>query len=158
MYCTQELMQPVKAQESSCKCHEMPPLFKSTPNLKTPPLFQSCQLVCSKCCVPKVNQPTTGIGDSILNTMSLAPPTIEDLLLSLLSKFITFVANNYRYSATFTEIFVTACHPCFLKTKSEANKEDNPEQHQAPNGTFLYKYWKVAEKEISTLEAMVAWQ
>ncbi len=33
------------------------PIFKSTPNLKTPPLCQSCQLACSKRRVPKVNQP-----------------------------------------------------------------------------------------------------
>ncbi len=33
------------------------PIFTSTPNLKTPPLCQSCQLARSKHRVPKVNQP-----------------------------------------------------------------------------------------------------
>ncbi len=33
------------------------PIFKSTPNLKTPPLCQSCQLAHSKRHVPKVHQP-----------------------------------------------------------------------------------------------------
>ncbi len=60
-------MQPIKAYESSGICHEMPPvitpIFKSTPNLKTPPLCQSCQLACSKCHVPKVNQPTKAQQD-----------------------------------------------------------------------------------------------
>ncbi len=48
----QEVMQPIKAYESSGVCHEMPhvitPIFKSTANLKTPPLCQSCQLSGSK--------------------------------------------------------------------------------------------------------------
>ncbi len=48
MYQIQELMRPVKAHESSGVCHEMPPvitpIFKSTPNLKIPPLCQSCQM------------------------------------------------------------------------------------------------------------------
>ncbi len=60
MYQIQELMQPIKAPEYLGICHEMPnviiPIFKSTPDLKTPPRCQSCQLACSKCQVPKVNQ------------------------------------------------------------------------------------------------------
>ncbi len=39
------------------------PIFKSTPNLKTPPLYQSCQLACSKRRVPKVNQSTKAQHD-----------------------------------------------------------------------------------------------
>ena len=54
-------MQPIKVHETLGVCHEMPPvmisIFKSTPNLKTTPLCQSCQLACSKRQVPKVNQP-----------------------------------------------------------------------------------------------------
>ncbi len=67
MYRIQELMHPIKAHESSGVCHEMPPvitpIFKSTPNLKTPPLCQSCQLARSKCCVPTVNQPMNAPQD-----------------------------------------------------------------------------------------------
>ncbi len=67
MYRIQELMRPIKAHESSGVCHEMPPvinpIFKSTPNLKTPPLCQSCQLACSKRRVPKVNQPMKACQD-----------------------------------------------------------------------------------------------
>ncbi len=39
------------------------PIFKSTPNLKTPPLCQSCQLACFKRHVPKVKQPTKAHQD-----------------------------------------------------------------------------------------------
>ncbi len=67
MYRIQELRQPVKSHESSGICHEMPsvitPIFKSTQNLKTPPLCQSCQLVCSIYHVPKFNQPIKACQD-----------------------------------------------------------------------------------------------
>ncbi len=38
------------------------------------------------------------IGDSILSSMHLAPPTIEDLHASPLFKFIPFAARNFRQS------------------------------------------------------------
>ncbi len=97
------------------------------------------------------------IGDSILNTLPVAPPSIEDLLASSLSKFTTFAANDCGYSDSFTEIFVIAVHPFFLKAKSEESKEDNPNRHQAMNGPLTDEYWKVAEKDIITLEGMGAW-
>ncbi len=54
-------MQPIKAHESSGVCHEIShvitPVFKSTPNINTPTLCQSCQKACSKRQAPKVNQP-----------------------------------------------------------------------------------------------------
>ncbi len=56
-----------------------------------------------------------------------------------------------------TEIFVTAARPFFLKAKSEASKVYNLNRHQAKNRPFADKYWKVAEKEIITLEQMKAW-
>ncbi len=76
------------------------------------------------------------IGDFILNAMPLSPPTIEDLLVSSLSKCIAFDANDCKYSGSFTKIFVAAVHPYFLKAKSEASKENNPNWHQAMNGPF----------------------
>ncbi len=84
----------------------------------------------------------------MLNAMTVAPPTIDELLACPLSKFITFAANDFGYSGSFTEIFVTAVHPFFLKAKSEESKEDNPHWHQAINGPFADEYWKEAEKEI----------
>jgi hypothetical protein len=47
-------------------------------------------------------------------------------------------------------------HPLFLKAKSEASKEDNPNWKQAMNGPFKEEYWKAAVKEIETLESMNA--
>ncbi len=91
------------------------------------------------------------IGDSILNAISLAPPTIEDFIANPLSKFITFAANYCGYRGSFTEIFVTAVHPFFLKAKTEASKEDNPDWHQAMNGPFADEYFKAAEKDNDTL-------
>ncbi len=61
----------------------------------------------------------------MLHSRPLAPPTIEELCTSPLSKFITFAANDCGYSDSFSEIFVTAAHPFFLKVKSEANKVNN---------------------------------
>ncbi len=78
--------------------------------------------------------------------MPLGSPTIEDILASPLSKFITFVAINHGYSGSFTEIFATAVHPFFLKAKSEASKKDNPNWHQVTNGPFADEYWNAAEK------------
>ncbi len=66
------------------------------------------------------------IGNFILKTMPLAHPTIEDLLVSLLSKFITFDANEWRYSGTFNEFFVNTVHPFLLKAKLEVSKKVIP--------------------------------
>ncbi len=60
MYCIHELMRPIKTHDYSGVCHEMPPvvtaIVRSLLNLKTPPLFLSCQLMRSMYCIPKVDQ------------------------------------------------------------------------------------------------------
>ncbi len=84
------------------------------------------------------------------------PPTIDHLLACPLFKFITFAANDYGHGGSFTEIFVIAVHPFFLKAKSEASKDDNPNWHQAMNGPFTDEYWKGTKKEIDTLEGKCA--
>ncbi len=89
--------------------------------------------------------------------MPTVPPTIEELFASPLSKFITFATNDCVHSSSFTEIFVTAVHSFFLKVKSEASKEDNPNLHQVMNGPFADEYSKATKKEIKTLEGMGAW-
>ncbi len=89
--------------------------------------------------------------------MPLAPPTsIEDLLASPLSSFITFAANDCGYNGSFTEIFVISLHPFFLKSKSEASKAVHTNWYQAMNGHFVDEYWKVAEKVINSLETIGA--
>ncbi len=89
--------------------------------------------------------------------MPLAPPTIEDVLASPLSKFITFAANCCRYRRSFTEIYVTVFHPFLLKTKSEASNHNNPNQHQAMKGSFADEYWKAAEKLSCTFHFLRQW-
>ncbi len=68
--------------------------------------------------------------------MSLLSPSIEDLCASALSKFITFAANDCKYSGSFTEIFVTVVQFFLLNAKTEASKEDNPNWRQSMNGPF----------------------
>ncbi len=46
---------------------------------------------------------------------ALATPTIEDLLVSPLSKFNDFVVNECGYNGSFTDIFVTTVYPFFFK-------------------------------------------
>ncbi len=74
--------------------------------------------------------------------MPLVPPTIEDFLASILSKFVTFPANDCQYSGSFTEIVVIADHLFFLKDKYEASKEDNPDWYQTINGPFADESWE----------------
>ncbi len=61
-------MGPIEACEFSGVCHEMlpviTPIFKSTPNLRTTPLFQSSQL--SNCGMHKIKQPTKTQQESIV--------------------------------------------------------------------------------------------
>ena len=42
-------------------------------------------------------------------------------------------------------------HPLFLKAKSDAGKEDDPNWKEAMSGPFKAEYWKAALKEIETL-------
>ncbi|KAL7458775.1 hypothetical protein ACHAXS_000433 [Conticribra weissflogii] len=63
----------------------------------------------------------------MLNTIPLVHPTIEDLLASPLSKFITFAAKNCTYS----------CSP-----------RRNPNWYEAMNGPFADEYWKASEKNL----------
>ncbi len=67
MYCIQEHMWPIEAEESSGVFHDMPfviiPVFKSTPNLKTPPPCQSFQIAHSKQYAPQIKQTTKAFHD-----------------------------------------------------------------------------------------------
>ncbi len=85
------------------------------------PIF-SASLFCKKLKSKQYYHHQNEIFDSVLYTVPLALLTIEDLLASPLSKIFAFAANDYRHCGSFTEMFVTAFHPFFLKAKSEANK------------------------------------
>ena len=84
-------------------------------------------------------------------------PSVESLMASPLSKFIHFAANDCGYSGTMHELIASWVHPLFLKTKTEASKQDNPNWRSAMNGPFREEYWTAACKEIEILEGIDAW-
>ena len=98
-------------------------------------------------------------SDHMLNTMELRQdvPTVEELLDSPLSCFISFAANSCGYSGMTQELIVNWAHPLFLKAKAEASKADNPNWWEAMKSPFADEYWKAAVKEIETLKKMGVW-
>ena len=96
--------------------------------------------------------------DALLLHSELEVPSVEALMACPLSKYIHFAANDCGYKGSRYELIANWAHPLFLKAKSEASKEDNPNWKQAMNGPFKEEYWKAAVKEIETLESMNAWE
>jgi len=94
-------------------------------------------------------------ADRLLNIMELRDdvPTVEELLESPLSRFITLAANSCGYSGTTQELIVNWVHPLFLKAKAE-----DPNWWEAMKSPFADEYWKAAVKEIETLEKMGVWE
>jgi hypothetical protein len=88
----------------------------------------------------------------------LEVPSVEALMACPLSKYIHFTANDCGYKGLRYEFITNWVHPSFLKAKSEASKEDNPNWKQAINGPFKEENWKAAVKEIETLESMNVWE
>ena len=76
--------------------------------------------------------------------------TVDDIMASPISRFINFAANNCRYIGGTLELIVNWVHPLFLKAKSAASKEDNPNWWEAMQGQFADEYWKAAVTEIET--------
>ena len=99
-------------------------------------------------------------ADRLLNMMELKDdvPTVEELLASPLSRFITLAANSCGYAGTTQELIVNWVHPLFLKAKAESSKSDNPNWWEAMKSPFADEYWKAAVKEIETLEKMGVWE
>ena len=96
--------------------------------------------------------------DMLLRAEGEQVPSVETLMASPLSNFIHFAANDCGYSGTRLELIANWIHPLFLKAKSEASSEDNPNWRQAMNGPFREEYWEAACKEVETLESMDAWE
>ena len=100
-------------------------------------------------------------GDRMLSAMHFdddeKPLTVDAILSSPISKFIHLAANNCGYNGSTKELICKWVHPFFLKAKSAASKEDNPNWWQAMSGPFADDYWKAAVTEIETLESMRAW-
>ena len=99
-------------------------------------------------------------ANRLLSMMELKDdlPTVEELLASPLSRFITLAANSCGYAGTTQELIVNWVHPLFLKAKAEASKTDNPNWWEAMKSPFADEYWKAAVKEIKTLEKMGVWE
>ncbi len=72
-------------------------------------------------------------SDCMLNAMELRQdvPTVEDLLNSPLSCFLSFVTNCCGHNGTTQELIINWVHPLFLKAKAEASKADNPNWWEA---------------------------
>ena len=73
---------------------------------------------------------------------------------------IHFAANDCGYTGSQYDLIANWVHPLFLKSKTEASKEDNPRWKQAMSGPFKEEYWKDAIKEIESLEleSMDVWK
>ncbi len=101
-------------------------------------------------------------GDAALSAMNFSssdnePLTVEALLNSSIAPFIELAANDCGYKGSVTELICNHVHPLFLKAKSAASKEDNPNWFEAMKGAFADEYWKAAVTELETLESMGAW-
>ena len=76
------------------------------------------------------------LGDEMLMRAEVEVPSVESLMASPLSRFIQFAANDCGWSGSRHDLIATRFHPLFLKAKSEAGKEDNPNWKKAMNGPF----------------------
>ncbi len=82
---------------------------------------------------------------------------MDALMNSSLAPFIELAANDCSYRGSLRELICNWVHPLFLKAKSAASKEDNPNWWQAMRGPFAKEFWKAAGVELETVEGMGAW-
>ncbi len=85
-------------------------------------------------------------------------PTLEALLNSRLSEYVTLATNNTHYSGSTTELICIDVHPAFMTAKLGISKADNPSWDEAMRGPEAAEFWKAAEVEIATLEKMKSWE
>ena len=99
-------------------------------------------------------------GDRLLNQQELTDInglTVEDIMDCPLSKYVHFTANDMGYTGSRLELVTNLIHPLFLKARSEASREDNPNWREAMNGQFSDSFWDACYTELETLEEMEAW-
>ena len=100
-------------------------------------------------------------GDKLLHKPEMTDVTgctVEDIMSCPLSKYIHFAANDCGYSGSRLELVTTLIHPLFLKARSEASREDNPNWKEAmQTGPFADQFWEACCTELETLEDMDAW-
>ena len=83
--------------------------------------------------------------------------TVDNLMESLLDKFITFVANGCVYEGTTNEFIVNWVLPLFPKVQAEASKQDKPNWNQTMNGPFAYEYQQAACNKLESIKGMGYW-
>ncbi|KAL7526047.1 hypothetical protein ACHAXR_002208, partial [Thalassiosira sp. AJA248-18] len=95
-------------------------------------------------------------GDKLLHKPEMTDVTgctVEDIMSCPLSKYIHFAANDCGYSGSRLELVTTLIHPLFLKARSEASREDNPNWKEAmQTGPFADQFWEACCTELETLE------
>jgi hypothetical protein len=96
-------------------------------------------------------------AEQAFRAMNLNISTVEDLLASPLSQYITLASNDCIYSGSRTTLVCQDIHPFFLSAKTGISAEDNPNWGEAMSGPEAEKYWEAAKIEIATLEGMKAW-
>ena len=72
------------------------------------------------------SQSLNSVINYALNSLASDLPSIEDIMNCPLSKFIHFAANDCGYHGSKKDLIVNWIHPLFLKAKSTASQEDNP--------------------------------
>ena len=83
---------------------------------------------------------------------------VAELMVIQLAKYISLAANDCGYDGTTEELIVNYVHPLFLKAKSAASREENPNWREETSGAFSENYWKAMKFEIASLESMGAWE
>ena len=84
-------------------------------------------------------------------------PTVPDLMASQLANYTTLAADDFVYGGTAEDLIINYIHPLFLKAKSAASREDNPNWNEATTGVFAENYWKSMKVDIATLEYIGDW-
>jgi hypothetical protein len=97
-------------------------------------------------------------SDCMLNAIELRQDvhTVEELLDSLLSCFISLAASSCDYSGMTQELIVNWVHQMFLKATAEASKTDNPNWWEAMKSPLANEYWRATIKEIKTFRRWVS--
>ena len=96
-------------------------------------------------------------GDISLQSMTVGEqcPTVSDLMDIPWYKYITLAANNFGYGGMAEELILNYVHPLFLKAKSAASREENPNWCEATTGVFVENYWKAMKVNIDTFNPWV---
>ena len=76
---------------------------------------------------------------------------IDELMDSPLDKYISLATNDFGYGGMADELIVNYVHLLFLKAKSAASREDNPNWREDTSGVFDDNYCKETKVDIANL-------